>query len=304
MTVAAFCRDKAIDFASGVMIINMILHHIFNCFSRVHYPLDSVLFFFMPWFFYKSGLLVKDRAPFEEMKVSTHKLLIPYSVYMAIGAIVSFALGELDLFHPTSGNLPLWFLLSLFLIRVTYAVVRKSETLAWILWIGSLAFGFLQGAYSIGSSHIAHMSMGYVYFLLGAKLRTQKFTFWHRIMVGSLGLFFYFFAPVIVDMNTNRVLVGSYYLLWPVYSICGIVIFDILSGFVAERFSCIQSVGKSAAVCYVCHWPILLIVNRVLGCCEMSDFSMIAGEIVITCGALVAVCKLQKYKVFRVSVGA
>ena len=57
-------RDLSIENISGLLIIYMILHHIFqwsdlNVINQTYWM--RPLSFFMAWFFYKSGMFYKDR---------------------------------------------------------------------------------------------------------------------------------------------------------------------------------------------------------------------------------------------------
>lgn len=63
-------RQSYIDEVSGLLIIYMIVYHIFQwCdmreINRSYWMLP--LSFFMFWFFYKSGMLQKDRSPKETL---------------------------------------------------------------------------------------------------------------------------------------------------------------------------------------------------------------------------------------------
>lgn len=61
-------RDSSIDKISGLLIIYMILYHIFQMsgFGDANHSYGMLpLSFFMFWFFYKSGMLQKDRSPKE-----------------------------------------------------------------------------------------------------------------------------------------------------------------------------------------------------------------------------------------------
>ncbi len=86
-------RDSSLDAACGLFIVYMIVGHAFQwsfTTSDSFYKYsDYVLFMFMPWFFFKSGMFYKKQ---KSVKLVIHKcikkLIVPYLVYSAVGEIV------------------------------------------------------------------------------------------------------------------------------------------------------------------------------------------------------------------------
>ena len=61
-------RQSNIDSVAGLLIIHMILGHciqVTDCRDLTLYKWMQVLSFFMPWFFFKSGMFYKERKPVE-----------------------------------------------------------------------------------------------------------------------------------------------------------------------------------------------------------------------------------------------
>lgn len=61
-------RQSHIDSVAGLLIIHMILGHciqVTDCRDLTLYKWMQVLSFFMPWFFFKSGMFYKERKPVE-----------------------------------------------------------------------------------------------------------------------------------------------------------------------------------------------------------------------------------------------
>lgn len=135
-----------IDFLSGVMIIWMILYHIFiftgNKESLVCEDLYRIFFFFMPWFFFKSGMFAKEIPLKSVIASGFKKLLVPYFLFSIFGyiayliqqVIISDISVDSMLIDPAItllftgsvlGNLPLWFLLALFLDKVLWQVLIR-----------------------------------------------------------------------------------------------------------------------------------------------------------------------------------
>ena len=112
-----------IDWAKFVAIFLVVLGHLPS-------PVGKYLFcFHMAFFFLISGFLAKRRPLKEELKRSAKALLLPYVIYNCFLLIYSYFTKELKPNYPLMmllGNQwelsmacrPLWFLLSLFLVRI------------------------------------------------------------------------------------------------------------------------------------------------------------------------------------------
>lgn len=80
-------REKYVDVVAGIMIAWMILGH---CIHFSHFGLSfyKYLSFFMPWFFYKSGMFFTPRQRTALMKKDANKLLRTLAVYAFFGWVV------------------------------------------------------------------------------------------------------------------------------------------------------------------------------------------------------------------------
>lgn len=132
-------RVGYVDLASGILIIWVMVYHamstckVFNgADPRVVLPW---LTFSMPWFFYKSGILFKEISCREGLVKDFKKLIVPYVKWTLIGyvgwlfiqlvdgtvSMQSCVYGPLNMLYKygcMSLNIPAWFLLSLFFVRV------------------------------------------------------------------------------------------------------------------------------------------------------------------------------------------
>ena len=130
-TIDPGSRMEWIDWAKFVAIFLVVLGHLPT-------PVGRYLFcFHMAFFFLISGFLAKRRPLKEELKRSAKALLLPYVIYNCFLLIYSYFTKELKPNYPLMmllGNQwelsmacrPLWFLLSLFLIRIVYALVGEK----------------------------------------------------------------------------------------------------------------------------------------------------------------------------------
>lgn len=130
-------RDLTLDIVAGVLIIRMMLTHAGA--GAEYMPeftrwISRVLYFFMPWFFFKAGMFFRTKPRREFYRSNARRLLVPFAVFSLIGYLLwlpgvisndSLSL-TYKIFAPTmqlvkegslTANMPLWFLLSLFLVK-------------------------------------------------------------------------------------------------------------------------------------------------------------------------------------------
>lgn len=140
-------RNKALDAGCGVMVIWMMLYHTFQnaqiC-DSLSEILFSIFYFFMPWFFYKAGIFWKPKPIRTVIKTGLKRLFIPYLIFSIIGHIIwciqIWINGDYNWMHyvlspfkaiitsgAVAGNMPLWFLFSLFFLRIIYTLLKRYE---------------------------------------------------------------------------------------------------------------------------------------------------------------------------------
>lgn len=136
-------RQIYLDTVGGILLIHMIVGHCCQ-WSQTYQPYQTWTFwleFFMPWFFFKAGMFYKQRPIREEFHKSFKRLIIPYIYFSIIGTILLW--GKLIVCNEFSyksiltpiksvllagavpGNLALWFLLSLFIVRLLFTIIRS-----------------------------------------------------------------------------------------------------------------------------------------------------------------------------------
>lgn len=130
-------RILYLDSVGGLLLIYMIMGHCFqwakmaDIFDKYAYWLG----FFMPWFFFKGGMFYKPKSFHEEIKSGYKRLIVPFIWFSIIGTIILWikllilngSLTLKEMFYPIKvlliqgsvpGNLALWFLPSLFVVRL------------------------------------------------------------------------------------------------------------------------------------------------------------------------------------------
>lgn len=156
-------RVEYYDLASGIMLVFMMLTHVIwaGVLIEPHWMalLRRVFFFFMPWFFYKSGHFSSLNNEGKVHVLGVKKLLKSFIIWSFIGYVVYVGLNLLwgdsschNLFYLPLKNLLLnnyinyngscWFLLSLFVTLNIFNMLCK--------YIHPLIIAFIGGGGSVG----------------------------------------------------------------------------------------------------------------------------------------------------------
>lgn len=282
-------RDDSLDIAAGFFIVYMILYHCMQWGGLRNSPVYmymEYLGFFMPWFFFKGGMFFKPKENLATFKGSFKRLIVPFFVWSLIGHFVfcccEYLSGTRDVYvyllgpakqmlrsGAISGNLPLWFLTTLFAVRMVLNVGCNWKIPVWAISMFGLAGAF--AAYCLEIKQplwIANVGSGVFFFGLGSywnKLKKKNL-----VIVAATLIFIFvsvFFRPY-VDMRENSLLKGDY-LVWPIWSLSGVVLVNFLFFQISRlrinplRF--LAPLGKESMSYYVAHWPVILLANLIFG---------------------------------------
>lgn len=307
-------RVAHIDVAAGIMILFMMLGHV--CASRFEFSvphvfsyMQRVFFFFMPWFFYKSGAFYKLR---NGTNIRGGKLLKPFAIWSAIGygvyAISQLLWGNVSMckllfIRPLKAilfqnlvlcNEPLWFLLTL------YCVINISNVVLKYLHPLILSFiGILIG-YGISLIHndyipdiLANTAMGMCFFCFGYWLKNKERNKWF-VAVAVTG---YLLATLLlhspfVDMRINQCWIdrtGFDYMLWIPASICGIIVLNAFCKLAVKvyRFPVLQHIGKHAMTYFVVHYTVFYAVGYILSKVINVEDGRLLWWITLSVGAVI-----------------
>lgn len=280
-------RLDYVDVVAGIMIIWMILGHCnyFSSFQQL--PFRKFFSFYMPWFFYKSGMFFSPKGYAELLKKDANKYLRVFIVYSFIGWFVWCICGlignTLSLKDCISspihsfiksgciiGNGALWFLLSMFFVRQigNFALKIKLHPLVSSLICFSIAFLLYSLKWYNHTSWFGNVFAGLCFFLIGywlKKTEQNKCVFLISILVYGLVLCAFLFG--LIDyfphlyMHANKMFRGNYLLFFPM-AVAGIVmtnnIFRILCKHI--KFRILGYVGFYSMNFYVTHWILFTIV--------------------------------------------
>lgn len=270
-------RQRHIDTVGGLLIINMVLGHciqLADCRDIPLYSWMNALSFFMPWFFFKSGMFYREKS-LKETIYGGAKLLKPYLKWNLIGYIpfVLLLIAKSDdvwyhyclqpikgiiLNAQYSGNSPLWFLPVLFVVKCLFA---KFQNVPWsVIAIISFFIGYFCYAFNVKEpTYIASIFTGLFFYTMGVIL--SSFQYNRVLFVASILLYVGFLIEGVsfVDINSNTLQCGCY-LLWPIFALSGIVSFNNLFrclDYYFKKSSLLQYIGHNSLTFYVSHWIVL-----------------------------------------------
>lgn len=281
-------RKQYIDMGAGIMVLWIIFGHANSVVYftapdyQVNYP--SFLFFAMFWFFYKSGQFFAKRTMAEEWVKDSRKLIYEFAFWSAVGYALHLFFHRLA--HnlvwrdATYGifkeflmeghiqlNMPLWFLLTLFLVRQVANCILpdKEDKDSWLkcVVIALIGYGIAFACYHFNLRaqslplYMANSASGLACFALGYGLSKYE-TKWWMIAPCALG----YLACCIwgfpgVGMRENVCASSLVYLITLPASLCGIVTFNGLCRLCSRYLSFVTApfefCGKYAMIIYVSH---------------------------------------------------
>lgn len=284
-------RDENLDNACGILILYMIFLH-----CSMHFGFDNsslardiryVFFFFMPWFFFKNGYYFKESDKRILLKKGYERLLKPYILWLAIGHIIycvyllvsGFHDWKLYLVYPVKqlfydsaiiGNLPLWFLLSLFIVRfIANEILKLRLNLAIVL----LSLGMICYLSSLLPPFkvilLSNVPTGLFFFLTGYTINNRRSTFLVKQVKNQslifaciilLYLSIVFFGQCYVDMRVNILWEGSY-LCWLIGSVPACLAINIICEMKIFSKLGLGWIGRNSMMFYVSHWVIFYIIH-------------------------------------------
>lgn len=339
-----------LDFASGIMILWMIVYHAISsawCYelegylhltdlsllpAGLHAILNSEgklqalnpcvvipwLHFFMPWFFYKSGMFFKKQTSKDLWQKDRKKLLKTFVIWSAIGFAVYVLIGLLNhtitlraytysvvrglfLTGKVPLNTPLWFLLTLFGVRAVAnkLLPDKEDKYAWMKIAAVVLVGYVVSYLAYRFHHrllpywIANGAAGLSFFALGYAIRDVETKWWLIVPCAIVYILGSIFGFPIVDMWPNEVVAGSY-LLWIPVAFCCIVTFNAVCRWITQyvRVKPIEWVGQNAMTIYVVHILIVtLFIELVLRRLNITIPSLwVVGLITAVYAAVLPIC--------------
>ena len=282
MTTAA--RERSLDCVGGIMIVSVILTHclIFNPWLR-----DSLigrLFYYsfglcmMPWFFFKGGMFYKDEPLPKVLTKGLSRLMIPYFIIsilseLLMGLTIGATEGE-DGLRVLISNIPkylkaegavienpaLWFLPSLFLVRLFYSLSRSWRIPKLLVFFIALACSFTLYRINLPIGlYFENIALGLAYYVAGDILRVKQYTnncFYLSLVLCPLFIIYGFLTNSISGSFNNN----SYtpFFLTIAYSLLGCCLLNnIFQRTPLINVPVLSELGKSSMSYYVFHFLII-----------------------------------------------
>jgi fucose 4-O-acetylase-like acetyltransferase len=312
-------RLKYFDLVSGLFMIQIIIMHILQfsenfADSIIFSSLMHVSFFFMPWFYFKSGYLYTTPKISSKLylKSKAKSLLLPFVLFTLIGFVLYFPFELMEskrsvarmLMSPGFamirwgnggvGNEPIWFLLSLFFSLTGFFFLDKFKLKQLIVLFPFAGFGLyyfgLNISLPLGLSNVMlgifFLYAGYVFRNKVEKSKSVIPVLWLSLIVYSAIQFFWFSS---LDMRINTVTSGNYFV-YLLSALCGLV----LIYFFGKRIDYIKPInyiGENSMVYFVAHWPILFLIKNMMDVLGLKTSGYIfAGVLAVAGFALLPLC--------------
>lgn len=279
-------RNFSLDTVGGIMICFMIFRH---CFlgtgldatfvggKLTYYP----LIFYMSWFFFKGGMFFDHSGKTsvsETIKKGMARLIVPFLAFSAFAIIIECMVHGLleglsgvksTLYDIPSylkregcvaGNAPLWFLFSLFFVRVFYAFAIHLHIPRLLVSVISLisAYALFKADLPI-ALYFENIAIGLFFFSTGNILRDIQYTDPAFILSGILYTAYLLFAFCIHDITCEfRINAFVPYIPTIVFSLAGcIAINNLFNRIKSLNFNRLSKIGKSSMNYFTTHFIII-----------------------------------------------
>lgn len=277
-------RDCSLDTVGGVMILYMIFMHCCQFAEMMDWEvmkhLQTIFVGFMAWFFFKSGMFHHEGQGAQSiMKRMLPKLLRPYVAFSVVGyfvyCVVLWSRGDRDFIHYTlsiaksivltgsyGGALPLWFLVTLFLVKTFSPVIVGKCKLGGVIACGLIGCccSYVEiGQLKLQPYYFFSFFPAMFFYGLGHFLKVKQYG--KLAFVLSVAVFVASFAyPSTVDFRVNHLSVGAYPL-FLIYSLAAIVVFNNAAKSLGQSLWPFTQIGRQSMFWYCAHWPLLLLIN-------------------------------------------
>lgn len=312
------CRSNSIDSVAGMLIIYMVVTHCFQWASLIESSIyrGSLKFmgFFMAWFFFKGGMFFKPKGLRVTLQTGMNRLLVPYLFWSLVGIIVAFVYlclhSDLDLIFflkknikgivfwgSVESNLPLWFLLTLFFVRLLFdssCQLLKNTFPVFPLSI-CLSLGFFLLDFNI-PYYFENVFLGLAFFSLGYSLGTLRLKLSLMPVIVLFLTQSFFFEPY-VSFRSNSSESFLNYVVWLEWSVLGIIIINTVFLWLGSKknrlvrffVEILGFLGKNSMLFYCSHWIVLVVTQKFI--LKVVEFNELQVYLVMEI-LLFAICSL------------
>lgn len=271
-------RDIVMDAGAGLLMILVIFLHA-GLLKTEQFSLTHVIGFYMPWFFFKSGMFHKHDEHFSGKLLIKYlrRLGIPYITLLVVTSLFQFrqilsqesAFGVIYfIFTNEYGSLK-WFLEALFISNIIFVIINKTyfqNVIITAVFFFVISDYFdrvpieLPDLFKEIPNAMFYMCMG---FLLKEKQYFINKKWWTIAILTMLYLSILFLYPSKLDMRLQKVYFGCFEIA-VIGNIVGIILFNNTLKAIEKWIpSVFVSIGKESFAYYVLHIPILSVLGMV-----------------------------------------
>lgn len=284
-------RLRGLDSLAGLLIVYMIVFHCLQNAglhdSFLYVWTRRFLYFFMAWFYFKAGMFHKIKAEKEILKNSVRRFIRPYVAFTLLAHlfcclnyaakgdfnIIHYTLSpfkQIVLFEAISWNLPLWFLISLFVVKNIFNIWSLLFNPEILLVFGIIA-SLTSNNSQINPIFIQNIALGLFFYACGyclgkIKLNRLFYAIFYIVYVWAI------LHPSYVDFRANIIDAKTSYFQWIVVTIVGILLYNwlFLTTPPILQKNIFSMIGRESMFFYCVHWIIIMIVKN---CIEFSNWN-------------------------------
>lgn len=282
-------RMLYLDNLCAILIIQIIwLHGSASCNNYcpdIMIGVNIMLSFFMPWFFFKGGMMHVRQDNWNLMVKSGKRLLVPYMACIFIGLVI-----DMLTYYQSSSQSPInyhffveeaktllthshlfptavaWFLLSLFVSRVCFnrlvATIHPLVITIGFIILAYCCYLLKNNFISKFPFYIGNMCHGIAIYSLGFYFKEIQFN--KCILTVSILLFLLrFFSRAEIDFRINDP-GQSNYIIAVINGIAGCIVFNnLFKRFLNREIYALSYIGRNSMLYYLIHFPVMYIVINV-----------------------------------------
>lgn len=282
-------RNLALDNIAGILILHMIVivHAAAICGCDTYalwWALMKIMCFFLPWFFFKSGMMYRPADTRTLAKKIWKRMGIPFVFFSFLGWLIVEFVGKYLALHSMTlselldftfstfiymgfipGNAALWFLLSLMIVKLLYNCARKigisnSQLLALSLVLFALAEIFVEKFVVIFP-----LLGGFIFYCLGNTHANNGYIYKHSfyIVLLLLSISFVLLTPAhsYLDFHAGKVIGDDTWLL-PLFFVYSLVMIFIANRagekWMNRKIAFITFAGQESMFLFIVHYFLLL----------------------------------------------
>ena len=318
-------RDHSLDALGGLLIIFVIFRHCLCADGTIDSTLEGLcyypLLFYMAWFFFKGGMFYHGKSLSQTIVKSVERLGIPYLVFTLLAIVVGISLygilagidgvrqflAGIPVHLKREGavefNAPLWFIFSLFFVRIFYAFSHEIHIPSYVISVISLlcAWGLYRASLPIGV-YFENIALGLFFFSLGDLMKDVQYN--KYVLWASLLYYVIYLTYCLIDKQViGEFIINTHtpYLPTVIYYIAGIVVFDnLFRSFTKLQAKFLISIGEDSIVYYTSHFiilsSVLLLNDYVFGLNNVCRFIVLIISMVILLPLIAKLFSVPKFK--------